>query len=129
MIARSLTVVGAAAVVGALLAFAMPMRLYFVDRAGVPIPCGTGFGPRYEVAREQDQLNLAEYDSGGAMFVVSNYAEQCEALVSDRRAIAAPVVVAGVGTVLTAFVMRRRRETAGGHGSPRAVLASFRAFG
>jgi hypothetical protein len=129
MIARSLTVVGAAAVVGALLAFAMPMRLYFVDRAGVPIPCGTGFGPRYDVARQQDQLNLAEYDSGGTMFVVSNYAEQCEALVTDRRAIAAPVVAAGVGTVLTAFVIRRRRETAAMHRMSPAAQGSFRAFG
>ena len=100
VIIRLLLPVGAAAMLGGLLASMMPMHLHSVDRAGMSIPCGDALGPSYAVASGLDQLNLDQHASGGPMYLVSNYVAQCRSLVSHRRTAAASVAAGGVGTLL-----------------------------
>ncbi|MUL78530.1 hypothetical protein [Mycolicibacterium sp. CBMA 226] len=114
VIIRSLMVVGMSAVLGAVLALFLPLELESVDRGGAPIPCGTGLRPEYTVAREQDQLNSEQHASRGAMFVRSDYADQCAALSTVRRTVAVPVAAAGAVTAFVALVVSvrvsRRRD-------------------
>lgn len=101
MFGRSIVnLLGASAVLGALIAAAMPMGLNAVDRAGAPIPCGNGLRPSYEVAAKQDQLNLDQATLAGPAYVVSDYTAQCTALITERRTVAASVGGAGVALVL-----------------------------
>jgi hypothetical protein len=103
MLVRSLIVMGMASLLGALFALSIPLHLNSVDRGGVPIPCGNGLHPRYEVAREQDALNLDQHLNRGPEFVASDYADQCAALQSRRWSIASPVGAAGI--VMTLFAI------------------------
>jgi hypothetical protein len=108
---RSVVLAGVATVLGALLGLAAPVHLHSVDRTGTPIPCGDALRPRYTVAQEQDQLNLDQHTTGGPMFLVSNYADQCAAVVSDRQSLAIPAAAAGAVVALIALVPMLRRRT------------------
>jgi len=110
MFSRILSLAGTAAVLGALLSTATPVHLGAVDRAGFAIPCGNGFHPRFEVAREQDRLNFEQHTSGGPQFVASNYVEQCQSILSDRQSTALPVGAAGGVALIAAVVLRRYRR-------------------
>lgn len=104
MFARSvLNLVGAAAMLGALGAALLPLGLNAVDRAGQPIPCGSGVNPNYEVAAQQDRLNLDQHTLAGPGFMASDYVEQCSALVTGRRTAAFTVAGAGGALVLMSF--------------------------
>ena len=123
MFSRLLALSGTAAVLGALLSTATPVHLGAVDRAGFPIPCGNGFHPRFEVAQEQDRLNFEQHTSGGPMFVTSNYAEQCQSILSDRQSTALPVGAGGAVALIAAVVLRRYRRTdVGQHAAATPVL-------
>ena len=123
MFSRLLSLAGAAAVLGALLSAAIPVHLGSVDRAGAPIPCGNGFHPRLEVAREQDQLNFDQHTSGGPMFVTSNYVEQCQSILSDRQSTTLPVGAGGVAALIVAVVLwSHRRAHVGQHRDAAPVL-------
>ena len=123
MFSRILSLAGTAAVLGALLSTATPTHLGAVDRAGSPIPCGNGFHPRFEVAQEQDGLNFEQHSSGGPMFVTSNYAEQCQSILSDRHSTALPVGAGGAVVLVAAVVLRRYRRTdLGQHPAVASVL-------
>lgn len=104
MFARSITnLLGAAAVLGALIAAAMPLALDAVDRTGRPIPCGTGFGPAYTAAAKLDLFNLDQYTLAGPGMAVSDYSDQCAGLVGVRRAAAVSVGAGGAALMLAAF--------------------------
>lgn len=123
MLSRLLALSGTAAVLGALLSTATPVHLGAVDRAGFPIPCGTGFHPRFEVAREQDRLNFDQHTSGGPMFVASNYVEQCQSIFADRQSTTLPVGAGGTVALIAAVVTRRyRRAHLGQHPAVTPVL-------
>lgn len=94
---------GAAAVLGAVIALTLPLGLDVVDRTGAPIPCGTGMRPSYDVAAKQDLLNLDQHTLAGPEYAVSDYAEQCEGLVTGRRT--AALSVGGGGAVLLLAVL------------------------
>ncbi|GCB00812.1 hypothetical protein NCCNTM_44460 [Mycolicibacterium sp. NCC-Tsukiji] len=110
MFSRVLTLAGAAAVLGALLSTAIPVQLGAVDRFGMPIPCGNGFHPDFEVARAQDQINLDLQTNGGPMFVASNYVEQCQSILADRQATTLPVGAGGVVVLIAAVVLWSHRR-------------------
>jgi hypothetical protein len=120
MFGRSaLNLVGAAAMLGALGALLVPLGLDAVDRAGQPIPCGSGVHPNYGVAGQQDRLNLDQHTLGGPGFMTSDYVEQCSALVGTRRTVAFLVAGAGGALLLAALAVplvaqtvcsRRRRQ-------------------
>jgi hypothetical protein len=97
-----LRLLGAAAVLGALIALALPLSLHAVDRTGERIPCGNGFQASHDVARQQDELNRSHHDRGGPGFAVSDYGAQCAALVADRRLTA--ITVAGGGVAISTVV-------------------------
>jgi hypothetical protein len=104
MFARSvLNLVGAAAVLGALVATLLPLGLDAVDRAGEPIPCGSGAHPNYQVAAQQDRLNLDQHTLAGPGYMASDYVEQCSELVGARRTAAFSVAGAGAGLVLVGW--------------------------
>lgn len=104
MFARPLVyLLGAAAVLGALIAAGMPLALSAVDRAGAPIPCGNAFRPAYGVAAQQDLLNLDQHTLGGPGYTKSDYTAQCAGLVGVRRA--AALSVGGGGAALTLVVL------------------------
>jgi hypothetical protein len=98
------------ALLGAVMALFLPLELESVDRGGTPIPCGTGLRPEYTVAREQDQLNSEQHASRGAMFVSSDYVDQCAALSTARRSVAVPVAVAGAVAAFVALVVSVRES-------------------
>ena len=99
MFARSvLNLVGAAAMLGALGAALVPLGLNAVDRAGEPIPCGNGAHPNYQVAAQQDRLNLDQHTLAGPGYMASDYVEQCSEMVGARRS--AAISVAGAGGAL-----------------------------
>lgn len=103
---RSFTVVrlvGAAAVLGALLALWLPLQLGAVDRSGTPIACGTGFSEDLTVASRVDALNATQRDLAGPGFLASDYAGECAALVAERRTTALTVAGAGVVLILVTF--------------------------
>lgn len=93
-----LWVLGAAAVLGALIALALPLSLHVVDRTGQRIPCGNGYRPSYEVSDREDALNRSSHDTGGPAFAVSDYGSQCSSLVAHRRLTV--LGVAGVGAIV-----------------------------
>jgi hypothetical protein len=107
MFARSMVkmvgLLGAAAMLGAMIALTLRLGLDVVDRTGAPIPCGTGFHPFYDVAAKQDLLNLDQHTLAGPAYAMSDYAEQCEGLVTDRRT--AALTVGGSGAVLLLAVL------------------------
>lgn len=126
MFARSiLNLLGTAAVLGALIAAAMPLALDAVDRAGQPIPCGNGIGPAYNAAAKLDLFNLDQYTLAGPGMAVSDYSEQCAGLVSARRAAALTVGGGGAALMLAAFgtphlmrVLASRRSRQAEHPGP-----------
>lgn len=89
------TLVGAAGVLGSLLALATAVGLGAVDRSGAPIPCGDGFRPDFEVAAKVDRLNFDQNILSGPQFETSDYAEQCDGLIDTRRTVAAAVALGG----------------------------------
>jgi hypothetical protein len=107
MFARSMVkmvgLLGAAAMLGAMIALTLPLGLAVVDRTGAPIPCGTGMTPSYDVAAQQDLLNLDQHTLAGPEYAMSDYAEQCEGLITDRRT--AALTVGGSGAVLLLAVL------------------------
>lgn len=107
MFARSMAnmvgLLGAAAMLGAVIALTLPLGLDVVDRTGAPIPCGTGLNPSYDVATKQDLLNLDQHTLAGPAFAMSDYTEQCEGLVTDRRL--ATLSVGGGGALLLLAVL------------------------
>ncbi len=111
MLSRLLLLAGAAAVLGALLSTAIPVQLGAVDRVGMPIPCGNGFHPNFEVAREQDEINLDQHANGGPMFVASNYVEQCQSILADRQSTTLPVGAGGVVALIAAVALWSHRRT------------------
>lgn len=117
MLVRSLIVTGMASLLGALLTLSIPLHLDSVDRVGNPIPCGHGFHPRYDVAREQDAINLAQHLNRGPAFVASDYTGQCAARQTQLRSFAVPVGVVGVVMMLVAvgLVLRSKRHAVRGH--------------
>jgi hypothetical protein len=94
---------GAAAMLGSVIALMLPLGLDVVDRTGAPIPCGTGMRPSYDVAAKQDLLNLDQHTLAGPAYATSDYAEQCEGLVTERRT--AALSVGGGGAVLLLAVL------------------------
>jgi hypothetical protein len=115
----SVTVLGAAAVLGSLLALTTAVGLDAVDRNGAPIPCGDGFRPDFEIAAKVDRLNFDQNILSGPQFETSDYAEQCDGLMGTRRTVAATVALGGaalLGSVSAApFLgrLRRGRQTDG----------------
>jgi hypothetical protein len=112
---RLLVIAGMASMLGALLSLSTPLHLHSIDRSGSRIPCGTGLDPRYEVARDQDQISVDENLTRGPAFTVSNYEAQCRDVLSERRSVAVPVGAAGGVTVLLAAALSgtsalRRRQ-------------------
>lgn len=101
--AKMAGLLGAAAVLGAAIALTLPLGLDVVDRTGAPIPCGTGMHPSYDVAAKQDLLNLDQHTLAGPGYAMSDYAEQCEGLVAERRM--AALSVGGGGAVLLLAVL------------------------
>jgi len=117
-----------ASLLGVLLALSIPIHLNSVDRSGNPIPCGDGIHPRYDVARDQDAISLAEHVNRGPAFVASDYAGQCAAMHARRRSIAVPVGAAGIimtlsaiGLALRSGLKPRRRTTFPRHALPGAI--------
>ncbi|MUL77123.1 hypothetical protein [Mycolicibacterium sp. CBMA 226] len=102
---RLLVIAGMASMLGALLSLSAPLHLHSIDRSGSRIPCGTGLDPRYEVARDQDQISVDENLTRGPAFIVSDYEAQCRDMLSERRSVAVPVGAAGGVTVLLAAVL------------------------
>src|SRR5689334_21610919 len=94
---------GASAMLGASIALTLPLGLDVVDRTGVPVPCGTGLNPSYDVAAKQDLLNLDQHTLAGPAYALSDYTEQCEELVTDRRM--AALSVGGGGAMLLLAVL------------------------
>lgn len=104
MFGRStVNLLGASAVLGALIAASMPLGLESVDRAGVPIPCGNALRPSYEVAAKQDRLNLDQATLVGPAFIVSDYTSQCAEPITARRTAAGSVAGAGLALVLVSY--------------------------
>lgn len=104
MLGRSfLNLVGTAAVLGALIAAAMPLGLSAVDRAGSPIPCGTALNPDYRVAAKEDLLNHDQFTLVGPVFATSDYKGQCAEIVGQRRMAAMSVAGGGILILLTVF--------------------------
>ncbi|WP_018602659.1 hypothetical protein [Mycobacterium sp. 155] len=101
--AKMVGLLGAAAVLGAAIALTLPLGLDVVDRTGAPIPCGTGMHPSYNVAAKQDLLNLDQHTLAGPAYAISDYAEQCEGLITERRT--AALSVGGGGAVLLLAVL------------------------
>lgn len=103
-IVTSLRLLGAAAVLGSLLALAMPLSLGAVDRAGTPITCGTGFSTDIGTAQRIDQLNLSQHSLVGPRFISTDYVGECAALVAERRWVAITILAVGavvlLGTVI-----------------------------
>lgn len=107
------TVLGSAAVLGALVALSMAVGLEAVDRSGAPIPCGDGFSPDFEVAAKVDRLNFDQNILSGPQFETSDYAEQCDGLIGTRRTVAATVALGGavlLGSVASAPLLGRLRR-------------------
>jgi hypothetical protein len=104
MLGRSfLNLLGTAAVLGALVAAAMPLGLSAVDRTGVPIPCGTAMSPQNGVAAKEDLLNLDQHTLVGPVFTTSDYVGQCAEIIGQRRTIATAVAGGGMLILLTVF--------------------------
>lgn len=102
MLGRSfLNLLGTAAVLGALVAAAMPLGLSAVDRTGAPIPCGTAMSPDYGVAAKEDLLNLDQFTLVGPVFATSDYTQQCAGIVGQRRMAAMSVAGGGMLLLLT----------------------------
>jgi|KBSSwiStaDraftv2_1062776.scaffolds.fasta_scaffold365036_2 hypothetical protein len=99
-IGTSLRLLGVAAVLGSLLALAMPLSLGAVDRAGTPITCGTGYSADIGTAQRVDQLNLSQHSLGGPSFITTDYVGECAALIADRRWVAITVLALGAVIVL-----------------------------
>ncbi|BBZ35160.1 hypothetical protein [Mycolicibacterium confluentis] len=99
-----LRLLGAAAVLGALLALFLPLQLGAVDRGGFRIGCGTGWGADASVAQRMDALNAQQRALAGPAFVASDYAGECAALVADRRVAALAVAAAGLVVLLSTVV-------------------------
>lgn len=125
MFGRSvLNLVGAAAMLGALVAALLPLGLDAVDRAGQPIPCGSGAHADYGVAAQQDQLNLDQHTLAGPGFATSDYVEQCSALVGTRRSAVFSVAGAGGALILVAFAGPLAVRVVGSRRSGQAQHAS-----
>ena len=99
-----LRLLGAAAVLGALLALFLPLQLGAVDRGGFRIGCGTGWGADASVAQRMDALNAQQRALAGPAFVASDYAGECAALVADRRVAALAVAAVGLVVLLSTVV-------------------------
>jgi hypothetical protein len=99
------SLVGLAAVLGALVSLCLPMALGVVDRTGTPIACGTGYHPDSTVAGHEDALNHQEHHLVGAQYMLSNYTGECGGLIAERRRLAAGV--GGVGAVLVLVAVGR----------------------
>lgn len=116
------TLLGAAAIFGALAALSTAVTLDAVDRNGTPIPCGYGFRPDVDVAAKVDRLNFDQNILGGPQFETSDYAEQCDGLIDTRRTVAAFVALGGaalLGVVSGApYVGRLRRGRQPEHAGP-----------
>ncbi|MCV6976891.1 hypothetical protein [Mycobacterium bourgelatii] len=100
-----LGIIGAAAVLAALLVLPLPLSLQAVDRTGLPIACGTAFHPDYDFAAREDALNKDLHSSFGAFYVPSDYENQCAAIVATRRGIAYSVLVGGGVLLGAAFLL------------------------
>lgn len=103
-----LGVVGAAAVLGALLGLTVPLSLQAVDRSGLPIACGTGFHPDADRAAREDAFNQDLHRSYGAPYELSDYRAQCDATVSSRRHISVSVMAVGGALLGTTFLLALR---------------------
>ncbi|MGV0838027.1 hypothetical protein [Mycolicibacterium thermoresistibile] len=102
-------VLGAAAVLGSMLALAAPVALHAVDRGGQRISCGTGLEPLYETAAREDAVNQRLHDTRGPLFQPTSYTDDCEALISERRSVGLPAAVLGTIGVLAALSITARR--------------------
>jgi hypothetical protein len=98
-----LGVVGAAAVLGSLIGLTLPLSLQVVDRSGMPIACGIGFHPDHHVAAHEDAVNKDLRNTFGALYELSDYTAQCDAIVDTRRRIACSVL--GFGGALLALLL------------------------
>lgn len=103
-----LGIVGAAAVLAALLVLPLPLSLQVVDRGGVAIACGTAFHPDYGLAAREDALNKDLHMSFGALYEPSDYATQCEGIVATRRGITYSVLAIGGALLATAVLLSLR---------------------
>lgn len=101
------TIVGLAAMLGAVLALTTSLGLGAVDRTGEAILCGNGFRPEYDIATQQDKINLYQHNTSGPTYLASNYVQQCGQLVRNRRITAA--IVGGCGGLLLALVVATTR--------------------
>lgn len=102
-------VLGAAAVLGSMLALAEPVELHAVDRGGQRIACGTALEPVYDAAAREDAVNRRLHDTRGPLFQPTSYTDDCQALISERRSVGLPAAVLGTLGVLTAFSVAVRR--------------------
>lgn len=100
----TLRVIGASAVLGALLALCLPLQLGAVDRGGNPIGCGRGLAADTVMARRIDAVNQQQRAQAGPAFVASDYAGECAAAVADRRWVAMGVAATGVVILLGTLI-------------------------
>lgn len=107
-----LGVLGTAAVLGALFGLSLPLSLHVVDRSGAPIACGTGFHPDHRRAAREDDVNQDLHASFGAPYELSDYTDQCDALVAARRSISLDVIAVGGALLATTCLLGLR---AGGY--------------
>lgn len=99
-----LGVIGAAAVLGSLFGLTLPLSLQVVDRSETPIGCGTGLHPDHTRAAREDTINHDLHHNFGAPYEISDYRDQCDAIVATRRGISFSVMVFG-GALLTTSVL------------------------
>ena len=69
---------GLAAVLGALVSLSIPLALHVVDRAGVPIGCGSAWHSDASTARREDSFNRQQHLLVSPQFVLSDYAGECD---------------------------------------------------
>lgn len=102
-------VLGAAAVLGSVLAMAAPATLYAVDRSGQRITCGTALEPVYETAAREDAVNQRLHNTRGPLFQQTSYTDDCAALISERRSVGMPAAVLGAVAVVAVLAVSARR--------------------
>lgn len=91
----------------AMIALATPLALHSVDRTGNLIPCGTGLHAVRDNARGEDILNQQQH-AGSQTFQTTDYASQCDELISTRRSTAFPIGILGAISVTAALAARVR---------------------
>ncbi|BBZ12678.1 hypothetical protein [Mycobacterium branderi] len=95
--------IGAALLVGALVALCFPVYLGSYDRYGMQINCGNGYSSQLLQATLDDQEQ--------AQHAATNYVDQCKSAVAHRRAWVLPVAGLAVLILIPELVAWARGES------------------